>query len=324
MSQDRPTLAELRARAQKGRSGEIGSWLARAFARPTAIHGTWLAVRLGLSAHQVTLGALSAALASAVLFGMGSPLGFLAGTALAFLAYWLDHVDGQVARWRGTASLDGVYFDYLMHHVAQPALAFGLGYGASARGGRLEWTIAGFAAALGWSILSLANDCRYKAFFQRLKSSSLSYRVEGGSGGAPAPAAPWPRRGLGAVSWPLYKLCEPPVILLELATLAAIAVILPGSWALAVNLWLLAHAIVAPALCTLRAGRAIARGSVETEFALWFRDSASATPSFTPAHRPGMNEGAEAVRARSLATRPSVTAYRGPHHAARSHSTRRP
>ena len=101
---------------QKGRHREIGNWLARRWGRPSAIYGTWLAVRLGLSAHQVTL----AALAGEPGRGRGhrhrvAP-GFLLGVGLAHLGFWLDHVDGQVARWQGTASLDGVYHDYLMHH----------------------------------------------------------------------------------------------------------------------------------------------------------------------------------------------------------------
>ena len=62
MSASGPTLAELRARVQKDRHREIGNWLARRVARPTAVYGSWLAIRLGLSAHQVTLLALLSSL----------------------------------------------------------------------------------------------------------------------------------------------------------------------------------------------------------------------------------------------------------------------
>src|SRR5258707_1037711 len=97
----RPTLDELRGRVQKDRHREIGNWLARRVARPTAVYGTWLAVRLGVSAHQVTLAALAASGASAIGLATGTRAGFVAGVVLAHLAFWLDHVDGQVARWRG-------------------------------------------------------------------------------------------------------------------------------------------------------------------------------------------------------------------------------
>ena len=153
---DRPTLAELRARVQKGRHREIGNWLARRVARPTAVYGSWLAVRLGLSAHQVTAAAWLASLAAAVAIGTGDRSMFVVGVALAHLAFWLDHVDGQVARWRGTASLDGVYLDYLMHHAANLAMGFALGYGLASRSGDPRWTIAGFAIGGGWTLLEPA------------------------------------------------------------------------------------------------------------------------------------------------------------------------
>ena len=74
-----PSLDELRARVHKGRHREIGNWLARRWARPAAVYGTWLAVRLGLSAHAVTTLALLTGLAAAVAMGTGTRAGFGAG-----------------------------------------------------------------------------------------------------------------------------------------------------------------------------------------------------------------------------------------------------
>ena len=105
---DRPSLAELRARVHKERYREIGNWPARRLARPAAIYGTWLAVRLGVTAHQVTLVALSVAIGSALAIGTGSRIGFVSGVGLAIGGFWLDHVDGQVARGTGSARRDGV------------------------------------------------------------------------------------------------------------------------------------------------------------------------------------------------------------------------
>ena len=280
--QCRPTLAELRGRVQKGRHREIGNWLARRVARPSAVYGCWLAVRLGLSAHQVTAAAWLISLAAAVAIGTGERWMFVIGVALAHLAFWLDHVDGQVARWRGTASLDGVYLDYLMHHAANLALGFALGYGLAARSGDPRWTIAGFAIGTGWALLSLHNDCRYKAFFQRLKSATGSFRVESGAGGRPQPPAAWPRRGLAAITWPAYKACEPHVVLLELTVMAALAIAFPAIW---LNLWrggVLAFAVVAPVLASARIIRSVRRRAVEEEFARWFQPISAAEG---PGHR---------------------------------------
>ena len=284
MTHRNPTLAELRLRVHKGRHREVGNWLARRVARPSAVYGTWAAVRLGLSAHQVTLGATLAGLGSAVAIGSGSRWGFVVGVLLTHLAFWLDHVDGQVARWRGTAGLDGVYLDYLMHHAATLGLGFGLGYGLAIRSGDPAWAAAGFAIGLGWAFLGLQNDCRYKAFFQRLKASEGSYRVEGGSGGRPMPAPPWPRRGRGMLTWPAYKACEGHVVLGALTGLAGLALAWPDAWLVSWRWSVRGMAALAPALAVARIGKAVASGAVEAEFARWFRPEgeAESTPAIGP------------------------------------------
>jgi hypothetical protein len=266
-----PTMAELRARVHKQRHQEIGNWLARRVGRPSAVYGTWAAVRLGLSAHQVTLGSTLAGTGAAIAIGTGQPVGFALGVLLAHLAFWLDHVDGQVARWRGTASLDGVYLDYLMHHASSLFLGFALGYGLASKTGDVRWTIAGFAIASGWTFLNIQNDCRYKAFFQRLKASSGSYRVEGGAGGRPSPPDPWPRRGRAMLTWPAFKLCEPHVVLMALTLLAAFALISTDFWLISWKWSVRGMAVLAPLLAIGRITRAISNHTVEAEFDRWFR-----------------------------------------------------
>ncbi len=268
---DRPSLTELRGRVQKPRHREIGNWLACHVARPSAVYGTWLAVRLGLSAHQVTLMALASNLGAALAIASGSPTGFVIGVALLHLAFWLDHVDGQVARWRGTSSLGGVYFDYLMHHAANLSLGFALGFGLALQTGELRWTVAGFLIAAGWTFLNLHNDCRYKSFFQRLKQESKTFRVDGGSGGRPEPPAPWPRRGRGVLTWPAYKACEPHVVLIALTLLAIPAGFQRPAWLWLWKATVLSMALLAPLLAVGRAARAILRDTPGNEFDRWFR-----------------------------------------------------
>jgi hypothetical protein len=265
-----PTMSELRARVHKERHREIGNVLARYWARPTAVWGTWLALRMGLSANQVTLLSLGANLLGAACIGTGIRGLFVGGVGLLLVGFWLDHVDGQVARWRGTASLDGVYLDYLLHHTSNLSLGFALGFGLMLGHGAIAWTGAGFAIACGWTLLSLHNDCRYKAFFQRLKSTNATYRVVGGAGGAPSPPAPWPRRGLGMFTWPAYKLCEGHVVLITLMMLAAVAALLPRWWLASWAVYVVLMSIVAPLLAAARIARAIAAHAAEAEFARWF------------------------------------------------------
>src|SRR5262249_23883528 len=263
MREHHPTVAELSARVQKERHREIGNWLARKVARPSAVYGCWLAVRLGLSAHQVTVAAWMCSLASAAAIGTGWRSMFISGVGLAHLAFWLDHVDGQVARWRGTASLDGVYLDYIMHHAASLSLGFALGFGLAARSGLALWTIAGFAIGAGWAVLGLHNGFRYKAFFQRLKSARGSYRVDGGSGGTPQPPAQCPRGGFAALAWLAFKACEIHVVLLGLTVLALLAAVAPGAWLALWQFGVCLFAVLVPVLAAARISRAVARGSIE-------------------------------------------------------------
>ncbi len=272
---ERPTLASLRKKVHKDRHKEVGNWLARRWARPAAVYGTWLAVRVGLTAHQVTLLALGAGVGSAVAVGTGTRSGFIAGVALGHFAFWLDRVDGQVARWRGSASLDGVYLDYLMHHAADLALGFALGHGLALRTGQPWWSVAGFAVAFGRAGLSLHNDCRYKAFFERLKRGSRAYRIDPVPGGTAGPPGGPPRRGLGRLTWPAYKACEAHVVLLWLTALAVLAAVTPGAWLIGWKATVSGLAVLAPLLAVGRAGRAIRRGSVEDEFGRWFRPDPS-------------------------------------------------
>ena len=183
--------------SRKERHREIGNWLARRVARPSAVYGTWLAVRLGLSAHQVTLAALAASLGGAVAIGTGSRAGFVLGVALAHLGFWLDHVDGQVARWRGTASLDGVYFDYLMHHVVNLAAGIRARLWPGLPDGRPAWAVAGFAIAAGWALLACTTTAATRPSSSASRAQPAAYAVDGGSGGRPSPPASWPRRGAG-------------------------------------------------------------------------------------------------------------------------------
>ena len=118
--------------------------------------------------------------------------GSCSASSLLHLGFWLDHVDGQVARWRGTVSLDGVYLDYLMHHLVNLALGFALGYGLCLRLGQSGLGLAGFAIAAGWTFLA----CTTIAATRRFSSVSRAPRrptrsmAAAAAGPSPRPLAP--------------------------------------------------------------------------------------------------------------------------------------
>lgn len=306
MNHDRPTLAELRLKVFKHcRPGgrEIGNWLARRWGRPAAVYGTWVAVRCRVSAHAVTSLAVAAQGVGCAAIGTGSRWGFVVGVVLIHLAYWLDHVDGQVARWRGTASLSGVYFDYLYHHAASLMLGFALGFGLLMREREPLWALGGFSLAGGWVLLGLNHDCRYKAFFQRLKSESGTFEVRGGSGGRPEAPEPWPRRWPGVVSWPASKVCEPHVVLMVLTGLGVLAALGSGLWERGWRVFVGVEAPVALGLAVVRVARTIGRGVPDRDFEAWFRPVSGGEERSGPS---GLEIGREVAGPAELADLPEA------------------
>ena len=105
------------------------------FSRRLAEPFARLAVRLGISADAVTVaGGLCwmASLPLAPLAGwMGSPGLWAACATLWCLGYWLDVVDGSVARLTGTSSRAGFFLDCVFHLLFKPAFLFSVGLGAA-------------------------------------------------------------------------------------------------------------------------------------------------------------------------------------------------
>ena len=84
------------------------------------------------------------------------------------------------------------------------------------------------------------------------------------------------------MSWPLYKMCEPHVVILIVTGLAVLAASFPHFWLASWRAIVLAMALLAPALAAARFARSIGRGSAETEFGTWFEPWDQAQ-----AHEPG-------------------------------------
>jgi len=136
----KPTLKNIRTATKKpGKPDPYAKIMRR-----ISVHITWLLVRTPITANQVTLFQGILGLAGAILLAYRPILGVI----LLQLGYLLDLSDGEVARWRGTASKSGHYLDMLGHIIVVPCMFFGLGYGAWVTTGRPEAIIAAFVAAL--------------------------------------------------------------------------------------------------------------------------------------------------------------------------------
>jgi len=282
-------LPELELRCQKPDHRRLGNWMARRVSRPAALRITRVVAPWGISADLATLVAWGTGAAAAAAFGWGTVWGWILGAALLEFWYLLDHVDGQLARLRGTASLDGVQLDYLMHHTLNLLVPLGVGCGLLAATAQPLWAAGGLLWAVSSLLSTLHHDARYKAFIQRLKRLRGQLHVHGGGGGR---AGGWrsatghpqqahlgarsaqpqpPARPLRLLAWIARKACEMHVVLNVLA-LVALGQLLAGDGQLLIGrVYLALMAPTAAAVAAWTIFRSQQGGSAEREFAAWFR-----------------------------------------------------
>ncbi len=130
---DFPSIKELRSITQPSSvtdrpNGE--HWMGRLYFRRISPYFTSAALRLGLSANQVTVVMIMFGLLGAWLFafqGLVALSGFL-GIQIYLL---LDSVDGEVARFNKTESAMGIYLDRWGHYVVEGSVFVALGFRAS-------------------------------------------------------------------------------------------------------------------------------------------------------------------------------------------------
>jgi len=96
--------------------------------RRVSIGITWLLLHTGVTANQVTLVSLALTLAAALLLAMPSAAVALGGAGALVAHYFLDKVDGEIARFRRVYSLAGVFMDELSHTFAYAGTFAGVGF----------------------------------------------------------------------------------------------------------------------------------------------------------------------------------------------------
>jgi hypothetical protein len=263
-----------RRRALKPDPHRLGTWTARRWGRPVALRITRVVEPLGMRAHQATAVAALLASAAAVLLAIGTGRSWLAAALLLHGWYLFDHVDGQLARLRRTASLDGTMLDYAMHHSWNLLIPAACGFGLARAGGELGWCAVGMVWGWGSLLVGLRHDVRYKAFIQRLKLVHGELRLIGGGGGRPQPAAA-PATGLRRrATWLALKLLEQHVVVGMLSAVG-LAWTVGGEFGHQIaGIYVAAMALPALLVGLGLLIRSALRNEAETEFAAWFRPPA--------------------------------------------------
>ncbi len=263
------SLSELNKICQKPRYREAGNWMVRKFLRDAALPVTWLLLHTPVTANQVTLVSLLIGLMGIGLFACPSPGAFLWGVILLQLWYFLDHVDGQIARYRKTACLTGRFFDFLTHHVIHGALFFALGFYAFGKLGSPRWIVWGALASFSIMIFNLLQDTKTKTFVEKLMAVKT---VEVKSPPAVSSFVETKRSGLHRTFSLLHKLCEIHV-LMNILTAAAIlqfALRLPLDFRL---ILLVAYGVIMPILAISKSVVWITRHKVDEDFSRHFHVS---------------------------------------------------
>lgn len=160
------SLKELNKICQKPRYKEVGNWMVRHFTRDAALPITWLLLHTSVTADQITLLSLIIAIGGALCMGLsGAPMFFL-GAILLQAWYLLDHVDGQIARYRHTACMTGRFFDYIAHHIVHGIIPFSLGFYCYRLYPSPLVLVGGFTASVSIIVFNLLQDAKYKTFFE--------------------------------------------------------------------------------------------------------------------------------------------------------------
>ncbi|HNV87019.1 MAG TPA: CDP-alcohol phosphatidyltransferase family protein [Candidatus Omnitrophota bacterium] len=265
------SLSELNRLCQKPRYKEVGNWMVRHLVRDAALPVTWLLLHTQITANQVTLISLLAGIVGVSLLAFPSSGFFLAGAVLMQTWYLLDHVDGQIARYRKTASLTGRFFDFMTHHLMHGVVFFGLGVFCFQNGNRnlfpLVW---GFVASLSVMMFNLSYDAKYKTFFEqisRMKQVEVFSSVEGCPLRASQPEKNFWKKGFSIV----HKACEIHVLMNILTVSAFLQTVL--GWSLDLRIALFAfYGIAVPFVAITKIAFWIVCREIDAEFESNFRE----------------------------------------------------
>lgn len=152
-----PSVKELRKICQTAESAKHDSILGRYFGRKLSIYLTHVLLHTPISANQVTILMLLVGMVSGTLFIIGNYWCSLAGSILFPIMYILDGVDGEVARYRNSCSLKGVYLDRVSHIITYPFLFIGITFGVYINNHDIRVFIFGFLATYFFTSLLLVD-----------------------------------------------------------------------------------------------------------------------------------------------------------------------
>ena len=263
------TLKELNAIVQKPHYKTRGNLMVRYILRDAALPLTWLLLHTSVTANQVTLVSMLIGLLGILFLSFQGAGYFLGGALLLQLWYYLDHVDGQIARYRKTSCLSGRFFDFLTHHVIHAPIFFALGvYLWRSRGGT-GWIFFGAMLSFLMMLFNMLHDIKAKAFIEKLSQGRSFKVVAAAETETPAQSEEEGLSGRKIFSW-LHKACEIHVLMNVLTVTA----LLEAFWLRQADfrfLLFVFYAAVVPMLSIIKLSYVISRRKIDEEFSASFQ-----------------------------------------------------
>jgi len=140
--------SKLRAICQAGKESDPGWYFVH---RRLSIYLTWLLLHTSVMPNQVTLLMMFMCAAGAALMVPHSAVLNVLGFGVLYVAFLLDKVDGEIARYRRVSSTRGLLLDRLHHLAVEPLVFIAAAWH--------DWATSGSLGAwnAGWAIIVLGN-----------------------------------------------------------------------------------------------------------------------------------------------------------------------
>ncbi len=162
------SIKELRRICQAERR-RYDTWHGIYFARPISIYITLIFLRLGFSPNMATGAFLLTGIIGSILLASGDKVLFFLGTLFLQLWYIIDHVDGEIARYRKQTTFTGVYFDKICHYILHPLIFLCIGLGLYFREHDIMIFLICLLAGYSISMISLSSDVNNSILYEKIK-----------------------------------------------------------------------------------------------------------------------------------------------------------
>lgn len=122
------SIKELREKCQRNEAYR-GTFLDSVFFRSLSIYLTKLFLRTSITANQVTILWFLIGIVACYFFTLGNSFYSLVGSMLWYMSYLLDHVDGEISRYRLTTGTLGQQLEKIFHSILDRLIFISIAFG---------------------------------------------------------------------------------------------------------------------------------------------------------------------------------------------------